>query len=90
LLPARTDKIIAYLQDHVQSLNARTLERRLVALKHWHNYQGFADPTNHPSVRKILKGIKNLHGKPKNKAPALNLEQLTQMVAYLKEHGERK
>jgi len=50
LLPAKTDQVIAYLQEHAQSLNARTLERRLVALKHWHNYQGFADPTNHPFV----------------------------------------
>ncbi|MCX7126131.1 MAG: site-specific integrase [Gammaproteobacteria bacterium] len=58
--------------------------RRLTALKNWHQYQGFNDPTAHSAIRKTLTGIKNTHGKPKDKASALTLESLTQMVLFLK------
>lgn len=83
-LPATTDTILGYLQHYAPQLNSRTLTRRLTALKHWHVYQGFSDPTSHPLVRKTLTGIRNTHGKPKNKAPAITLETLTEMVAVLK------
>ncbi len=85
LLPATINVIIQYLHDHAEKLNPRTLSRRLTALKHWHTYQEFPDPTNHPLVRKTLTGIQNIHGKPKDKAPALTVDQLIQMAAYLKQ-----
>ena len=34
-------------------------------------------------LRKLLTGIKNVHGKPKEKAPPLTLEALAQMVRHL-------
>lgn len=83
-LPTSTDVVMHYLHQHAESLNPRTLMRRLTALKNWHQYQGFNDPTAHSVIRKTITGIKNTHGKPKNKAPALTLESLTQMVAFLK------
>jgi len=58
------------IQNYAPQLNARTLIRRVTAIKNWHLYQGFNDPAQHPLVRKTLKGIKNIHGKPKDKAPA--------------------
>lgn len=84
-LPATPEDIVAYLQIFATQLNSRTLSRRLTALKHWHTYQGFDDPTLHPVVRKTLKGITNTYGKPKDKAPPLVPEQLSQMVAYLQQ-----
>jgi site-specific recombinase XerD len=89
LLPATPDIVIAYLHYHATILNSRTLARRLTAIKHWHSCQGFADPTVHPFVRKALTGIKNIHGQPKNKAPALQIEQLVTMTAFLKNRNER-
>lgn len=83
LLPTTSDVIVRYLQVHAEQLNSRTLARRLTALKNWHVYQGFADPTTHPFVKKILTGIQHLHGRPKEKAPALTLEQLIKMVQFL-------
>ncbi|MBX3709493.1 MAG: tyrosine-type recombinase/integrase [Gammaproteobacteria bacterium] len=83
-LPTTTDVIVTYLHTHAAKLNARTLARRLIALKNWHVLQGFSDPTNHPLVKKTLTGIKHLHGKPKEKARALAMEELSQMVGYLK------
>jgi integrase len=83
-LPTSAEIIMKYLQQHADSLNPRTLVRRLTALKNWHLCQGFSDPTSHPMIRKTLSGIKHIHGKPKNKAKALTVEVLATIVAYLK------
>lgn len=83
-LPASFEDILRYLQAYARTLNPRTLERRLTALKNWHCYQGFLDPTTHAALRKTLTGIKNTHGKPKDKAPPLTLEALSCMVNHLK------
>ncbi len=85
-LPTRPEVIIAYLQAFADQLNARTLVRRLTALKQWHTYQGFTDPTAYPLVRKTLTGILHVHGQPRQKAPALTLEQLTCMVQFMQQH----
>ena len=84
LLPTSSDVVIQYLHYYAEILNPRTLMRRLTALKNWHQYQGFNDPTAHSAIRKTLIGIKNTHGKPKNKAPVLTIESLTTMVSHLK------
>ncbi len=84
LLPTIAEVIMHYLQQHADTLNPRTLVRRLTALKNWHLYQGFTDPTSHPMIRKTLAGIKHIHGKPKNKAKALTVETLAMMVEHLK------
>lgn len=80
LLPANSQTVIRYLLDHAKLFSTRTLQRRLVALKQFHVYQGFPDPTAHPSVQKTMTGIQKTHGKPKAKAPAMRLEQLEQCI----------
>lgn len=70
-LPATTDAILRYLHAFAETLNPRTLARRVTALKQWHRYQRFSDPTEAPIVGKTLIGIARTHGKPKNKAPPL-------------------
>lgn len=89
LLPASVELVVKYLHEYAETLSARTLERRLVALSNWHEYQGFADPTGSPLVKKTLKGIKNVHGRPKDKAPALTLDHLELMVEYLRDQAEQ-
>lgn len=84
LLPASPEQVVRYLHDFAETLNVRTLSRRLTALKQWHLCQGFSDPTALQIVRKTMTGIKNLHGKPKDKAPALQMEQLVTIAKYLK------
>jgi integrase len=88
LLPADAETLQRYLVAHADRLNPRTLLRRLTAIKQWHVYQGFPDPTGHPLLRKTLTGIKNVHGKPADKAPPMTIEALTKMVRYLKVSGE--
>ncbi len=82
-LPTTSDVIVEYLKAYATTLNPNTLSRRVVALKSWHIYQGFSDPTQDPLVRKTLKGITNTHGKPVKKAAPLSPEDLQRIVAYL-------
>lgn len=84
-LPANTETILAYLQAFAKHLNPRTLARRLTALKNWHIYQSFPDPTQHPAVSKTLVGIMRTHGKNKEKARPLLPEQLLSIVQKLTE-----
>ncbi len=87
LLPATPEILLRYLHEHAEQLNSRTLKRRLVAIKHWHTYQGFTDPTIHPLVKKTLTGIFHVHGKPVEKAPPLSVEQLMLLTHHLKSRG---
>ena len=78
-LPATPNIIANYLHAFADKLNHRTLSRRLVAIKHWHTYQGFADPTLHPAIQKTMIGIMRTHGKPKEKAKPLTPDDLTKI-----------
>jgi site-specific recombinase XerD len=82
-LPATSDLIARYLEAYAATLNPRTLARRLIAIKHWHTYQGFPDPTTHPAIQKTMSGILRVHGKPKNKARAITPEELKRIHTYL-------
>lgn len=84
-LPASTETILMYLHAFAKELNPRTLARRLTAIKNWHIYQGFLDPTQNPSVSKTLAGILRTHGKPKDKAPPLMPEDLLKIIKNLHE-----
>lgn len=88
LLPANASGLLIYLQKFAPTLKPQTLKRRLTAIKHWHTYQGFPDPTAHPLIRKTLSGISRVHGKPAAKAGALTLEQLQKMVGLLAARGQ--
>jgi site-specific recombinase XerD len=83
-LPANVPILIDYLHAHAKTLNPRTLHRRLVAIRNWHVYSKYPDPTSDPIVRKTVSGIHHVHGKPKNKAPALSVENLKKIVSLLK------
>ena len=83
VLPCDTAMVTRYLLNYAPSLNPRTLALRLTALSQWHRFQNFADPTEHPELRKMLRGIGRTHGKPKKKAKALPLEDLERMIAAL-------
>ncbi len=82
-LPTNMDTLLIYLQVFAKTLNPRTLSRRLTALRNWHIYQGFSDPTQPPAVSKTLAGITRTHGKPKDKASPLLPEHLLKIAIYL-------
>lgn len=84
-LPATTEMLLQYLNHYAASLNPKTLKRRLIAIKHWHTFQGVPDPTIHPLIKKALSGILHVHGKPAEKAKPLSAEQLTKITDVLKQ-----
>lgn len=83
VLPCDEAALIRYLLTFAEELNPRTLVLRLTALSQWHRYQGFPDPAASAAVRKTLRGIERVHGRPRQKAKALLLEDLELIVAYL-------
>ncbi|UVJ41899.1 site-specific integrase [Pseudomonas sp. LS1212] len=83
VLPCDEATAIRYLLTFAEALNPRTLALRLTALAQWHRYQGFPDPAATATVRKTLRGIERVHGRPRQKAKALLLEDLDRIVTHL-------
>lgn len=82
-LPADEMTVVRYLLTFAGALNPRTLSLRLAALSQWHRYQGFPDSAATPTVRKTLRGIERVHGRPCQKARALPFEDLERIIAHL-------
>lgn len=82
-LPSTTEGILRYLHAFAETLNPRTLSRHITAIRQWHRYQNFPDPTQSPIVAKTVTGIVRVHGKPKNKATPLLPEHLIKIAGYL-------
>ncbi len=87
VLPCDAATVVRYLLTFAEQLNPRTLGLRLTALSQWHRFQGFADPAAAPTVRKTLRGIARVHGRPRQQAKALSLEELQRIVVRLAELG---
>ncbi len=83
VLPCDEAAVIRYLLAFAPVLNPRTLALRLTALAQWHRYQGFTDPAASATVRKTLRGIERVNGRPRQKAKALLLEDLELIVSHL-------
>lgn len=83
VLPCDEAVVIRYLLSFADVLNPRTLALRLTALSQWHRYQGFPDPAASATVRKTLRGIERVNGRPRQKAKALLLGDLELIVAHL-------
>ena len=89
-LPATAESIAKYLANYASSLSISTLKQRLAGIAAWHREQGFPDPTKAPHVKKVLKGISELHpGKPKQAKP-IQLAELFQLVARFDQEIQNK
>lgn len=84
-LPADTNQILLYLTDYAESLNPRSLSLHITAIRNWHLTQNLTDPTHCTEVKHLMKGIRRIHGKPKQKARTFNLETLEEMINLLKD-----
>lgn len=82
-LPASADSIAMYLAHFAPTLAVSTLKQRLAALAAWHNEQGFPDPTKAPHVKKILKGIAELHPHQEKQARPLQIDQLSMIDEWI-------
>lgn len=82
-LPATADSIARYLANYADTLAINTLKQRLAGLAQWHLDQGFPDPTKATIVRKVLKGIRELHPAQEKQARPLQIEQLHLLIAWI-------
>ena len=82
-LPATADSIARYLSSYAGILAFNTLKQRMAAIAQWHIDQGFPDPTKTPLVKKVLKGIRELHPSIDVQAKPIQLDQLQIVVDYL-------
>ena len=90
LLPATADSVARYLVDHARTHSLNTLRQRLAGLAAWHLDQGFPDPTKAPHVKKVLKGIAELHPVVEKRARPIQLVQLTAIVSHLDQQIARQ
>ncbi len=75
-LPGTADSVASYLAHYASSLSLSTLKQRIAAISAWHTQQGFPDPTKAPHVKKVLKGIANIHPYQPKKATPLQLDYI--------------
>lgn len=92
LLPTSSESVVRYLGTYAEDLSSSTLQTHLAALASWHQSRGFLDPTKHPDVRKVLRGIRAEHPRPVKQAEALPLRELELCVQGLQKQmlGESK
>ena len=83
-IPASPEVVATYLASSA-SLAAATLRRRLAAIADAHQAIGQPDPTKHPLVRKVFRGIRRVHGAQVHAATPLDIDMLAQIIAVLPE-----
>jgi len=88
-LPATADNIANYIADHAESHALSTLRQRLSALAQWHIGQGFPDPTKAPIVKKVLKGIGELHPVSEKRARPLQLHELEALICWIEQRQKQ-
>ena len=89
MLPATANALADYLVHFADSLSYSTLKQRSVAIGQWHQDQGFPDPSKTPLVKKVLKGIRELHPVQSKQARPLQLESLQQIINHLEDSIEQ-
>ncbi len=82
-LPATADSMAEYLAFYAAKLAHSTLKQRLAALSVWHKEQGFPDPTKASHVKKVLKGIGELHPYKAKQAKPLQLDYIQKIIAHI-------
>jgi len=84
-LPAAPETVVLYLSTLAETAKVSTLTRRISAISQAHQAAGFASPTEHLAVRKVMAGIRRQKGTAQTgKRPVLT-EDLRAMVGTLSE-----
>jgi len=81
-IPASPEMVASYLAAS-DSLAASTLRRRLAAIADAHQTVGRPDPTKHPLVRKVFRGICRVHGARTDAATPLDIDMLARIIGSL-------
>lgn len=84
-IPAKADKIAAYLSEHAETHAPTTIARWLASLSKAHRAIRAEDPTKDELVRSILRGIRRRYGRPYAQATPLTKELLFEALEALPE-----
>ncbi|MEP6632742.1 MAG: site-specific integrase [Luteimonas sp.] len=89
-IPCSPEDLASYLADQASVLSPFTLARRLSAIRRAHKLFEMADPTAHPLVSNVMRGMWRRHGRLQRQARTLHLHELSQMLpAMLGRKGAR-
>lgn len=80
-LPAAAEAVALYLTDLADHCKPSTLARRVTAIAQAHRSAGFASPTKDEVVRRVLSGIRRLHGTATRQVRPVVTEDLRRMVS---------
>ncbi len=85
LYPAQPDAVAAWIGAmHRDGKAPATIARRCAGLSRWHRDQGEASPTDHPVVRRVLRGVRRLgREKPTARKAALGATQVREALDHL-------
>lgn len=81
--PATPELIVAYVSDRAKTLKVQTLSRRLTGIGMAHAIQGHPDPTKAVVIKKLLRGIKRVHGVAQRQAQPITLGDLQRMFDHV-------
>jgi integrase len=82
-IPSGPDVVARYLAHHASVLATATLTRRLVGISRAHVAAALPDPTKSDLVRRTLRGIRRVCGKPQRRVAAMMPEDLAAICAGL-------
>lgn len=83
-LPAESVTVANFIADQAnQGFKPSTLNRRLAAIKFFHEAQGLPSPTTHKGVSATLKGIRRTLGTAPEKKAAATIDTLYQLLARI-------
>ncbi|RYG99060.1 MAG: site-specific integrase [Alphaproteobacteria bacterium] len=78
-LPATQAQVLDYVTDRAQALRIHTLKRRLTGIGMAHALQGYPDPTKGALVKKLLRGVKRVHGVGQRQAQPITYNDVLRM-----------
>jgi len=80
-LPSHPGTLAVYLSEQAAAgINPRTLRVAMSAIKLVHERTDHESPTEHPNIRRLIKGIKRECGRPAKQKEGLTLEDVRKMV----------
>ena len=84
-LPTNSETLALYLAKFRESINPRTLIKRVAAIANWHKLHGKPDPTESELISNLIRSISRTYGTPKKQALALRFGELDKLVKHLRE-----
>ena len=75
-LPASSDAVIYYIAAMSDHLKPATLSRRVAALSQRHEAAGLDSPRRHLVVRKVMAGVRRMHGTAQRRVSPLTVDDL--------------